>query len=178
MPVDYNNGKIYKIVCNVTNLVYIGSTCKKSLVKRLEGHKATYKTYLNQKSNFMTSYKILENNNYDIILIEQYPCNSKQELHKKERFYIESIECVNKYIPNRNLKEYCIDKKEHIQEYQKDYYNDNIKQINEQKKEYYNKYKDLINIKCDCECGSNYIQRDRARHNRTLKHIKYCQTLI
>jgi hypothetical protein len=152
MPVDYNNSKIYKIVCNVTGLVYIGSTCQSTLATRLSEHRRKYKLFLNQKYTFVTSFKVLENNNYDIILIEQYPCNSKQELHKKERFYIESIKCVNKYIPNRTIKEY---------------YNDNREKI-----------KEKMNKKFDCECGSNYTTNHKARHYKSLKHIKYCQTII
>ena len=34
MP-DYSKGKIYKIVCNVTGLVYVGSTCEPTLARRL-----------------------------------------------------------------------------------------------------------------------------------------------
>ena len=33
----YNNSKIYKIVCNITNEVYYGSTVQ-GLSKRLKGH--------------------------------------------------------------------------------------------------------------------------------------------
>ena len=37
MP-NYQDGKIYKIVCRITNLVYIGSTTNKYLCNRLGHH--------------------------------------------------------------------------------------------------------------------------------------------
>ena len=51
---DYSQGKIYKIVCNKTGLVYIGSTCK-TLETRLKGHMNDCKRYLNKKSNHLIS---------------------------------------------------------------------------------------------------------------------------
>ena len=104
--IDYSKGKIYKIVCNTTGLIYIGSTVQDYLCNRLAGHKQKYKRYLKGKNHFVTSFDIIKNDNYKIILIENYPCNSKEELHREERKYIETIKCVNKYIPSRTKTEY------------------------------------------------------------------------
>ena len=68
----YKNGKIYRIVCNITGEQYIGSTCK-TLKQRLQQHKASYKCYKGGKGNYITSFKILENDNCAIVLIEDYP---------------------------------------------------------------------------------------------------------
>ncbi len=106
MP-DYSLGKIYKIVCHKTGLVYIGSTCEPTLARRLAGHVGVFKRFLNGKLlKQITSCKVLENEVYEIILIESYPCESKDELHRQERFYIENNECVNKCIPSRKQEEY------------------------------------------------------------------------
>ena len=72
MP-DYLNGKIYKIVCNITGLVYIGSTAQ-ALSQRLQGHKRDFKAHLNQNRNYRTSFKVLENRDFNIILIEDCSC--------------------------------------------------------------------------------------------------------
>ncbi len=104
--VNYNLGKIYKIVCNTTGLVYIGSTCEPTLARRIACHRSNYNQYLKGKHNNVTSFTLLEKNNYEIVLIENYPCENKDELHKKERFYIESMICVNKVIPSRQIEEY------------------------------------------------------------------------
>jgi hypothetical protein len=122
MP-DYSNGKIYKIVCNITGDVYVGSTCEPILARRLAGHVKSYKCWLNGKGNNMTSYKIIATGNYDIVLIELFPCNTKDQLHARESHYTQTIQCVN-MIKNQGLlielgridynKQYSVDHKEQI----------------------------------------------------------------
>jgi hypothetical protein len=100
--VNYSLGKIYKIVCNITGKVYIGSTCSPRLCRRLAKHRDKYNSFLKGKYPYTTSYKVLEHNNYEIVLLELCPSSCKEELHARERWYIENFECVNKYIPTRN----------------------------------------------------------------------------
>ena len=95
--VNYADGKIYRLVCNTTGLTYYGSTVQ-SLYKRLYSHK---KLKLNCSSKI-----IIEADNYEIVLVEAFACKTKEELHARERFYIESNECVNKVIPTRTHKEF------------------------------------------------------------------------
>ena len=66
----YQRGKIYKIVSNVSNLVYYGSTIEHTLAMRLSKHRSNYKRYQEGKCSYTTSYKILEEGKYDIILVE------------------------------------------------------------------------------------------------------------
>ena len=135
--VEYKNSKIYKIVCNTTGLVYIGSTCEPTLARRLAKHKADYTHYLKGKKHYITSYKILENNNYEIILLELYPCNTKDELHARERYYIENInDCVNKVIPTRTQKQYEHDNENAIKERKKKYYIENKGDLIKKQKQY------------------------------------------
>jgi len=75
----YKNGKIYRVVCNETGLQCIGSTCI-TLKQRLQQHKSSYKSYKNGKGNYITSFKIFKNTNYDIVLIEDSPCDKKEQL--------------------------------------------------------------------------------------------------
>ena len=104
--VNYENGRIYKIVCINDideNDVYIGSTAEPTLSKRMERHRATYRSWLlgNIKKK-LTSYNIFEKygvENCQIVLIELFPCSCKDELQAKEAFYIKTIKCVNKLIP-------------------------------------------------------------------------------
>ncbi len=94
--VNYQNGKIYKIECNQTGKIYVGSTTKKTLAMRLAHHKCIYKKYLECNDNqYVSSFKVLENNNYNIILLESCPCKNRDELLARERYYIESIDCIN-----------------------------------------------------------------------------------
>ena len=147
---DYNQGKIYKIVCNVTGLTYYGSTCEPILSRRLAKHRSNYKDYLNKAthSHYMTSYKILENENFDIILMENYPCHSNDELTSRERYYIEKNECVNKIIPTRTNKEYkkyyYDNNKNYLMEKSKNYHESNRETILQKNKENYEKNKETI----------------------------------
>lgn len=108
---EYANGKIYKLVSNVSTDIYIGSTCT-DLNKRKFKHKADYKRWKNGKSGFMTSFKLFEIGKVDIVLVESFPCKNKEELHAKERYWIENLDCVNKNIPTRKSIEYYYDHRE------------------------------------------------------------------
>ena len=106
---DYSQSKIYKIVCQKTGLIYIGSTTEQRLCKRLAKHVSDFKCKYN-----ISSKKIIENGDYYIELIELCNFSCKEELLKRERFYIENNDCVNKNIPLRSKKEYYEDNKEVI----------------------------------------------------------------
>jgi hypothetical protein len=99
--VNYQDGKIYKIVCNVTGKVYIGSTTK-LLAERLRGHCKDFQNYQDGKGHYVTSSIVLENNDYDIHLIENYPCKYKHELLIRERNFAETLDCVNVLCPIRS----------------------------------------------------------------------------
>ena len=71
--------------------------------------------------------------------MENYPCENKEQLNARERFYIETIECVNKNIPTRTNNEYL--------EYQKQYKEKNKDSLLEKHRQYNNKNKDVINEK-------------------------------
>ena len=157
---NYQLGKIYKIECNVTGKVYIGSTCEPTLARRLAGHITNYKSYLNGKSNYRSSFDVLQNGNYDIVLIESYPCDTKDELHARERYWTNNIECVNK-IKNQGMKNELGEK-----EYQKQYRETNIDI-------YHAKY----NEKQNCVCGNCYTYANKSRHLNSKKHQQYLQYL-
>jgi hypothetical protein len=171
MP-DYSNGKIYKIVCNITGDIYIGSTCEPILARRLAGHVGNYKSYLNGKGNNITSFKIIANGNYDIVLIELFPCDSKDQLHARESHYTQNIQCVNK-VKNQGLlielgridynKQYNVDHKDQ----HKQYYVANKEHIRTHK-----------NTVIYCECGCSYTRQNKARHERSEKHKEYVENML
>jgi len=150
MP-DYQKAKIYKLWSpqGTEEEVYFGSTTDE-LRKRKNQHKS---------KNHNCKSKILFEKYDDvrIELVEEYPCNSKAELFKKEGEYIKNNKCLNRNVAGRTHKEYCEDNKESIKEYlhhyQKEYqfknYEKNKEKISERKKKYYkdNKEKILERIK-------------------------------
>ena len=103
MP-DYKNGKIYKLVSNETDKVYIGSTIQ-ALSKRKAAHKEKYAKYLLNKHRYVTAFEIVKHDDCLVVLLENYPCENKEQLHRRERYYIESMNCVNKVIPIRTKQE-------------------------------------------------------------------------
>ena len=98
----YWRGKVYKIVPKYTNsecLPYIGSTKQKHLSSRLSGHIRQYKMYKAQKSNHVSSFELFDKcgiGNCEIILIESFPCHSRDELRAREKHFIDTINCCNR----------------------------------------------------------------------------------
>jgi hypothetical protein len=125
---DYKNGQIYCIRSHQTDQIYIGSTCS-PLAKRFYDHK--------KKSNNRISKQITQYEDAYIELIENYPCNSKKELNRREGQHMRNTEnCINKKIAGRTQKEYDFDNKEQISQYHKEWYEENKEQILEKQKEY------------------------------------------
>ena len=157
-----NNAKIYKLVCNVTGDVYYGSTIK-SLKQRLSKHECDYKRYLNGKIRYYTtSFKIIENGDYNIYLVENYRCMNKKQLESIEGIYIRYNKCINKCVVGRTLKESY-----------KVYYENNKHKLNKYNKEYYENNKHKLKEKFDCECGGKYTYQNKLSHMKTNKHQKY-----
>ncbi len=141
---NYQNGKIYKIIDNTNGNIYIGSTVQ-TLQRRLSGHINDFQRYLKDSKCYrVSSFEILQNNNYEIKFIELYPCGSKQELNKREGYHIKSLECVNKCVAGRTDAEYRIDNKDKIAEVKKKYREENKDKIAEVKKKYREENKDKI----------------------------------
>ena len=135
MP-DYQKGKIYKLWSPSKNLVYYGSTTE-TISRRLSKHLTDLNRYNNKTSTrYVNSFKILECEDYKIELVEEYPCNNRQQLCKKEGEYIKANECVNCAIAGRTAEEYCEDNADKINERQKQYRKNNAEKRNAYSKEY------------------------------------------
>jgi hypothetical protein len=146
----YANGKIYMIESASAGLCYYGSTCM-ALHKRLFHHKSSYKKNANVSSEYVTSFKILDYEDHKIVLVEEFPCENKQQLLAREAHYIRTNECVNKCIPGRTRKQH---------------YDENKEKISEKRKE-----------KKVCVCGSMINIGGGARHERTSKHIDFIKNI-
>jgi GIY-YIG catalytic domain len=89
----YLQGKIYKLTSIHTNEIYVGSTCYKYLSQRLKIHKYDY---INKPEHNVSCYKLFKLGDVKIELIENYPCNSSQELCMREQYWLETLSnCVN-----------------------------------------------------------------------------------
>ena len=152
--VNYQNSKIYKIVDNTNNNIYIGSTTKPLLSQRLAQHCFSYKSWLKGNGRRFTSYQIIANGNYDIVLLETYQCNSKDELYAREKYYIQNNTCVNRNSPFQTNQD--------MLQYQKNYYVNNKAKIQQRRIPVFN-----------CVCGGCCKSLDKSRHFKSLMHKTY-----
>ena len=148
MP-DYSRGKIYKIepICeHEEHEIYIGSTSLKYLSSRMTYHKTSYNKWKSDLHGKVMSFELFDKYGFDncvITLIENVNANTKEELLQKERYYIQSMKCINKFVPLRTQKEYYIDNKEHRQEIIKQYYEKHKEEISEYQKQWREQNKEL-----------------------------------
>jgi hypothetical protein len=170
MP-NYQDGKIYKIVCNITDECYIGSTCEPTLARRLATHVSNYKKWKACKSNKTTSFDIIDRGDYQIYLIDSYPCNSRDELTAREGEIIRQFKhdcgCTNIKIEGRTKKVYYQDNKELIKISEKVYREKNKEAIKERKKEYYEENKDKIQ-----EYFKKYYENNKDKKKQYLENNK------
>ena len=154
--VNYQNSIIYKICCKDVNIkeIYVGSTANQLRIRKSK-HKYCCNNENDNNYNLYVYQFIRQNggfDNWDVVIVENVKCENKQELHKKERFYIEELGAeLNKQVPSRSLKEW---------------YKDNKETILEKK-----------NQKFNCDCGGKYTYINKAKHLKSKKHQTYLQNL-
>lgn len=156
MP-NYSNGKIYKLVNNVNNLIYIGSTINKLRV-RFAGHKVPSKIN-NRKSKLYELMREIGKYNFKIILIENFSCNSKEELNSREQYWIDKLN------PELNMLGAIFNeenRKTKTKIRNERYYKENKEEtLKKQGKKY------------QCNCGKILTIGKKARHNKTKVCIAY-----
>jgi len=129
MP-NYNNTVIYKIKHNedYDDLnIYVGSTTNFRL--RKHQHKSDCNNENRKKYNLKIYKYIRDNGGWDqfvMVLIEEYSCNSNNEKEIRERYHIDILKPkLNKIIPGRTHKEYYEDNKELILKNHKEWRDNN-----------------------------------------------------
>jgi len=209
---DYGKGKIYKIVVNNTEdeyRPYIGSTTKEYLSQRFVQHRHDYSKHKNGKHTRVASYNLFDKygiENCEIILIENYPCTTKDELRARERYWFDNMENCNINKPIRTEEE-IINKekilyqrqlelhpdigKKHYQrqlELHPDHSQKQYQRLLELHPDYKEKYyarrrelhpdlKEKQSEKYTCECGSHIRNGEKYAHNKTKKHLNYIATI-
>ena len=179
MP-DYANTVIYKICCKNIDItdIYVGHTT--NIKKRIRHHKDSC-NYSKDKHYHYKVYDFIRNNggwdNWEIIVLEEYPCNSFSDAIIKEREYYETLKAtLNMIYPQRTNEEYYNENKEYKKEYGNQYRNNNREKNKEQKKQYYQNNREKINEKAKekviCECGYEITKCNLKRHQKSAKHIK------
>jgi len=167
MP-DYQEGKIYKLTCKETGKVYIGSTVQK-MCHRMKQHRC-------ETANQTGSRQIIERGNYEVEVIEHFPCDTERQLRSREQYWIDNTEdTTNRQRQYESEEAYLEYNKEIIKKYQKEYRNERKEEHAEYCKKYYLKKKNDFQARkqevIQCECGGSYTRCHKARHCRTRKHL-------
>lgn len=196
MP-DYKNGKIYTIRCKLdTSLIYVGSTTQK-LCDRMTSHR-------NNPHNGTHFYSHVKDwNDWYIELYEDFPCERREQLVKREGEITRQIGTLNKNIAGRTRQEYRIEEinkikeydertKEHKKEYAKQYrekHDEKIKEYRENHKEKAKEYnieyraknkeklQEIRSERIQCECGLFSTRLHLQRHKRTERHSQLMKNL-
>lgn len=186
---DYKNGKVYQILNTITDDAYIGSTCQ-PLSKRMAKHRVNVNQITTQHRPLYVKMKEIGVDNFYIELLEECPCDNKEQLRKKEGQYIREIGTLNCWLAGRTLQEYKEDNKDKIKQQICKYKEENKDRVKQQNQTYAIEHKDEINkrattyyhehkarileknaVKITCECGSIHRLGEKSSHLRTKKHI-------
>lgn len=187
----YSKGKIYKLVNDVDDEIYVGSTCL-TLAKRFYEHKhsAKYKP--------LRIHHHLNEIGWDtvkIILVEEFSCENKMQLLQRERYWIDALKpTLNKTLPLRTVQEWRDEHKEDKAEYDRHYRTNNKLQVSQRRKARYNESKEKHaehmkhyyennksklaeqrKEKVACECGCEIRKLYLPRHKKSKKHQQWLQ---
>ena len=109
---DFSGSVIYKIFCKDENIkdFYIGSS--KDLYDRMRVHKSMCYNE-NDRGYSLKIYEFIRENgdwkNFDVEIVEYYPCKNEKELKQREQYYIKKYEptlnCHNAYRTEEEIKE-------------------------------------------------------------------------
>jgi len=98
-------GKIYKIINNIDNDIYIGSTTN-SLHLRFAVHILTA-TYTKSKHRLLyKKMNLLGIEHFKIELLDEITCEDKKDLHALEGYYILQYGSLNHNLAGRTIKEW------------------------------------------------------------------------
>ena len=146
----YNMVNIYKIT-DINGLCYVGST-RSDIRHRLANH--TYSK--NNNNGYCSSHKLdLENCEIEVLEV------CKPEIrYEREKYYINTIDCVNERKMN-------FDRKEYIRKYLKHYRENNKEKIKEKIKEYHEKNNDEIKV-----IQRQYREQNKDKLNKYKRELR------
>ena len=184
---DYQNGKIYKILNIVDDDCYVGSTTQ-ALSKRMSKHRKDMNSDMKKNRLLYTKMRLLGVDSFYIELIEDFPCESVEQLRQREGHFIRDMGTLNHIIAGRTKKDWTLENHDHkkeldrirymnnheaelakrqeyrehnkekISEMKKEHYEENKERILEKQKEYYESNKDVV-----LERNKNYRERNKNK---------------
>lgn len=163
---DYSRTVIYRIVCKDVSVChcYIGSTT--NFNARVKQHRFNCKNAHAEHHHYKV-YRIIRENggfdNWDVVLVEVFPCENALEAHKRERYWLEFYGAtMNSQVPSRIDKEYYLENRARIIKRQTIYATKHAEQIKQYQAGWWAKNKERVNQR----------KRERTAQIRALK-IEY-----
>ena len=170
----YDKAKIYQIINDVSDDVYIGATCQ-PLSKRMAEHRISMKSKRDKHIKLYQKMAEIGVEHFRIELIKETPCENIEQLRAIEGKYIRELGTLNSKVSGRNSAQYNQEFKERYKPTKQKYKESNKESINEKNREYYNerkeqicekhrqRYNEITGIKMTCEiCGTI--------HNKRINH--------
>ena len=117
---DYKSGKIYCIRNNIDDNIYVGSTTQ-ALSKRMAKHRQNAKCKDRMHYALYSKVNEIGIEYFYIELIEDCPCETLEQLRKREGHYIRKMGTLSCLIAGRTKYEYKKANKDKIKKYQQEY---------------------------------------------------------
>ena len=178
----YDKAKIYQIVNDISDDIYIGSTCQ-PLSKRMAEHRASMRS---NRDNHIKLYQKMSEigvEHFRIELIKECPCENIEQLRAIEGQHIREMATLNSQVAGRTSGDYSKEFKERYKPTKQHYRENNRDLLNEKNRTYYNdrkkdicekhrqKYNEMTRAKITCDvCGGVHNTKNTPTHIRTKKH--------
>ena len=153
---DYSQGKVYELVCNVTGLVYVGSTVM-TMVKRMDAHRSP--------ASECHSKKVMAAGDFTDKVLELFPCSTVKELVARENIFIKQYQDL--------YGELCVNRDTFLtkSEYNARFYSQDAQAQRDRSKKYKVENKEKVRaqkrLRIECEyCGDMIMTDGKARHQK------------
>lgn len=167
--VNYANGKVYRIVNDVDDKMYVGSTVRRLSDRWYEHrkpcrHQRPFKLYQHMEQLGVEHFRIE--------LLEDYPCERKEQLHAREGHWIRELRAeLNHRIAGRTKKQYAAEHEESVKAYKRQWREENKERLDAEYKEYYSANRSRL-IAYQKEYNKNNLEKVRERRKKYAEEHK------
>ena len=172
MP-DFSNSLIYKIVCKDSCIteMYIGSSY--DIHDRTSKHKSSCNNTNDDHYNTPV-YKFIRKHggwdNWTIVVLYKYPCNSKQELEEEERRAYDKFICDFVLLNGRKPYQSEEERREYGNQKSKEWYQNNLEKARQSARDRAEANKEKNQTPEKCECGLMISHGNMLTHKKNDKH--------
>ena len=198
-PNRYARGKVYALCNSQTHDVYVGSTTP-SLAERLRWHLSASKRC---EGNVQRLIHAIGPSHFEITLLQEYPCNTIEELRAREAVWVRRMGSINQNIPGRTKAQRRLEDPEALRaQHRKDYLK-HRERIKARTRRWYADHIDALRATLaqhqerndaemakhalwspenrkqvfPCPCGGKTSWASQRTHFRTMRHVAWLKNL-